>query len=252
MPRKPTISPSKITTYLACPVKYRYTYIDSRARWLLKAKAYYSFGTTLHKVLERFHDSGETGVSTTSEVLAAYEENWIEAGFHSAEEMAEAYGEGRAILERHVAESLEKPADAKTLFVERQLRRDYGDFILNGRLDRVDEYDDGTLEVVDYKSGRETVQIEDVSSDIAMSCYQLLLRSKYPGRPVRARIVALRSGQSAAYSLSDDEAEAFEKDVVLLAQMILTEDFYERKAVPKHICGNCDFLPACRQDPDYL
>jgi len=249
--RKPSISPSKITTYLACPVKYRYTYIDDRARWLLRAKSYYSFGTTLHRVLQRFHDSGDEGVTTTEEVLAAYEENWIDAGFSSAEEMAEAFGEGKQILERHVAATLARPSEAKTLFVERQLRHDFGDFVLIGRLDRVDQYDDGTLEVVDYKSGRDDVTEENVAADIAMCCYQLLLRKKYPLLPVRARILALRSSQSATHAMSDLEFEEFERDIALLARMILSENFYERKAVRKPICGHCDFLPACRQDPDF-
>jgi RecB family exonuclease len=232
-------------------VKYRYTYVDDRARWLLRAKSYYSFGTTLHRVLQRFHDSGDMGVTTTAEVLAAYEESWIDAGFSSAEEMAEAYGEGKEILERHVAATLERPQEAKTLFVERQLRYDFGDFVLIGRLDRVDEYEDGTLEVVDYKSGRATVAAEDISSDIAMSCYQLLLRKKYPDRPVRARILALRSADTAYYGMSDAEMEDFERDIALLARMILTENFYERKPVRKPLCEHCDFLPACQQDPDF-
>ena len=32
-------------------------YVDDRGKWYLKAKSYYSFGTTLHRVLERFHDA---------------------------------------------------------------------------------------------------------------------------------------------------------------------------------------------------
>jgi len=251
VPRKPSISPSKITTYLACPVKYRYTYIDTRARWLLRAKSYYSFGTTLHRVLQRFHDSGDTGVTTTAEVLAAYDESWIDAGFSSAEEMAEAYGEGKQILERHVAATLERPEAAKTLFVERQLRHDFGDFVLIGRLDRVDEYEDGTLEVVDYKSGRESVSEEDIAADIAMNCYQLLLRKKYPDHPVRARIFALRSASSAVHAMTEAEMEEFERDIALLARMILTENFDERRPVRLPLCAHCDFLPACEQDPDF-
>ncbi len=251
MPRKPSISPSKITTYLACPVKYRFTYLDDRAKWLLRAKSYYSFGSTLHRVLQRFHDSGDSGVTTTSEVLAAYDESWIDAGFSSAEEMAEAYGEGKEILERYVAEAQEKPVEAKTLFVERQLRHDFGDFVLIGRIDRVDEYEDGTLEVVDYKSGRTAVTEEDVAADIAMCCYQLLLSKKYPGRPTRARILALRTGTTAAHSLAGEELETFERDITTLARMILTEDFDQRKAVRKPMCDYCDFLTLCKQDPDF-
>ncbi|HCE00424.1 MAG TPA: hypothetical protein DER07_05235, partial [Armatimonadetes bacterium] len=83
MARKPTLSPTKISTYLACPSKYRWTYVDERGRWYIRSKSYFSFGTTLHKVLQRFHDSRDAGVQTVGQALAAYEESWIEAGFES-------------------------------------------------------------------------------------------------------------------------------------------------------------------------
>lgn len=251
MPRKPTLSPSKITTYLACPVKYIWTYVDERGRWYMRSKSYYSFGTSLHRVLERFHDSGDTGVSTTEEVMAAYEESWIEAGYSSSEEMAEAFGEGREILERHVRATLERPPEAKTLFVEKQLRKDMGDFVLLGRLDRVDEYPDGTLEVVDYKSGRTRVTEEEVASDIAMSAYQILLRDKYPDRPVRARIVALRTGESESAALSDAEAQAFETDLIRLAGEILTTDLDQVSPKFKPLCARCDFRPLCARHENF-
>ena len=251
MPRKPTLSPSKITTYLACPIKFRWTYVDERGKWYLRSKSYYSFGSTLHRVLERFHDSGDVGVNTTEEVLAAYEESWIDAGYSSAEEMAEAFGEGREILERHVQLTLEKPKEAKTIFVERQFRKDLGDFSLIGRVDRVDEYEDGTLEIVDYKSGREKVEEEEVASDIAMCCYQILLRHKFPGVPVRARIVALRTGSTASAAMTDEEAERFEQDILVLGREILNEDYAELTPVFKPLCPRCDFVPLCRKHPEF-
>lgn len=251
VPRKPTLSPSKITTYLACPVKYRWTYMDDRGKWYLRAKSYYSFGSTLHRVLERFYDTSDSGVTTTEEVLAAYEESWIDAGYSSAEEKAEAFGEGKLILERHIEEQRKSVSDAKTLFVEKQLRTDLGEFVLLGRLDRVDQYPDGTYEVVDYKSGREGVTDEQVHDDIAMSCYQLLLRRKYPDHAVRATIIALRSGTSASAGLSDPELDAFEKDIRELGNRILNEDYPELTPHPKPLCTRCDFLPLCRKHPEF-
>ncbi len=251
MPRKPTLSPTKITTYLACPTKYRWTYVDDRGKWYLRSKSYYSFGLTLHRVLERFHDQGDTGVSTTDEALAAYEESWIDAGFSSPEEMAEAYGEGKEILERHVEVVLKKPSRAKTLFVERQFRTDMGEFALIGRVDRVDEHEDGTIEIVDYKSGRQTVTTEDVASDIAMACYQLLLRNQFPDRPIRATIVALRSGEEASFAMEEADLAQFETDLRSLGAEILHEDYAEIIPVYKPLCPRCDFLPLCRRHPEF-
>ncbi len=249
--RKPTLSPSKITTYLACPVKYRWTYVDDRGKWYLRSKSYYSFGTTLHRVLERFHNEGDSGVSTQAEVLAAYEESWIDAGFSSAEEMAEAFGEGKQILTRHVQMQMDRPKLAKTLFLERQFRWDMGEFALIGRVDRVDEYEDGTLEIVDYKSGRESVSQEEVASDIAMGCYQLLLKRKFPDRQVKATILALRSGESCSSSMTDAELNDFERDIHTLGMEILNEDYPDLIPVYKPLCGRCDFIPLCRKHHEY-
>jgi putative RecB family exonuclease len=249
--RKPTISPSKLSTYLACPVKYRWTYIDGRGKWYLRSKSYYSFGTTLHRVLEQFHKTEETGVETTAEMLAAYEDNWIDAGFSSAEEMAEAYHEGKEMLERHVEEHKKRETTARVLFVEKQLKLDMEIFDLTGRIDRVDEHEDGTLEIVDYKTGRDTVEPEDVATDIAMSCYQLLLSRAYPDRPVIATIYALKSGMHASSSMSAADLEQFEADVRLLGGEILTQEYYDLTPRLKRLCHGCDFVPLCRRHPEY-
>ena len=249
--RKPTLSPSKITTYLACPVKYRWTYVDSRGKWYLRAKSYFSFGMTLHNVLERFYNSNDDGVTTQFEAMAAYDESWIDAGFSSAEEMAEAYGEGKVILEKHFEEQQKRPLTAKTLFVERQLRCDFQNFTLIGRLDRVDEHEDGTLEIIDYKSGRETVDQEEVDLDLALGCYQLLIREKYPDRPISATIIALRTGDSATTSMSDSKMEEFRRDIQTIGNTIHFEEFHELFPHYKRICPNCDFRPLCRKYEDF-
>ena len=251
MARKPTLSPTKITTYLACPVKYKWTYVDARGRWYLRSKSYYSFGTSLHRALERFHDSGDVGVSTTEEAVAALEESWVDAGYRSADEAAEALGEGREIVARYVEEQIRSERKAKTLFTERQMRYDLGEFALIGRLDRLDEHEDGTLEVVDYKSGRSEVDPEEVRTDIAMTCYGLLVRRKYPGRPVSGSIVAIRTGATGTATWSEAELESFESDLRSLGAEILNEDYAELRPTFKSLCLHCDFLPLCRKDPEF-
>jgi RecB family exonuclease len=248
---KPTLSPSKITTYLACPVKYNLTYKDPRGRWYLRSKSYYSFGTTLHGVLQRFHDSGDMGVTTTHEAVAALEESWIDAGYTSQEEMMQAMDEGKAIVTEYLEALAREPVTSKTLFVEKSMRLDLGDFVLIGRLDRVDEHEDGTLEVVDYKSGRQTVLPEEVKNDLAMACYQLMLREAYPGRPVQASILALRTNTRATAALTDAEAAEFRSDIVALGNEILNRDFASLVPRVKVVCEGCDFVELCRKHPEY-
>jgi RecB family exonuclease len=154
-------------------------------------------------------------------------------------------------LERHVEQAMTVRREAKTVFVERQLRADFGEFALIGRIDRLDEYPDGTLEVVDYKSGRQEVEAIEVESDIAMSVYQLLVRRNYPDRPVRATIIALRSGTEASAMLSDEAIAALEADLRELGQQILNRNYEELVPVRKALCERCDFLPLCRKHAEF-
>jgi len=250
--RKPTLSPSRITTFLACPSKYLWTYVDPRGKWYLRAKSYYSFGTTLHKVLERFHDEGDQGVTTVGDALRIYEESWIDAGFASAEEMQEAYGEGKEIVQSVVNDAIAKREEGvKTLAVEKLLKADLGPFELIGRVDRLDERADGTIEIIDYKSGRSSVTESQVRDDLAMACYQLLAKRLFPDREVMATIHALRVNEKASASLSPHDLEVFEADVKQIGQTILSASVDDYSPRPKPLCEGCDFVALCKKDPRF-
>ena len=247
----PHLARTKITTYLACPDKYKWTYVDPRGKWYLKSKSYFSFGSSLHKVLQRFHDSGDNGVQTTDQAVAALEESWIEAGYSSQEEMMESMAEGKAIIEEYTETFLSEPVTSNTIYVEKLLRTDLGDFTLLGRVDRVDEHEDGTLEVIDYKSGRNAVDDEQVKYDLAMGIYQVLLSKLHAGNKVKATIIALRSNSRGTSSMSQEELAAFEEDLKQIGKEILDRDYENMVPVAKDLCESCDFLPLCRQHPDF-
>ncbi|MBS1717841.1 MAG: PD-(D/E)XK nuclease family protein [Armatimonadetes bacterium] len=248
---KPTISPSKMSTYLACPVRYRWTYVDGRGRLYLRAKRHFSFGTTLHRVLEKFYSEDQTGAPVRETLMAAFDESWVDAGFSTPEEMSEAYGEGREILERMSEEIEQKPRPGKPLYIEKRLKFEYPDFTLIGQLDRVDEHPDGSLEIIDYKSGRSSISSEEVGDDLAMGVYQLLLSKLHPDRPIRATIIALRTGEEATASLSAEQLAELEADIQLLGGEIVTQEFFELEPRPKALCASCDFLRLCQKHPDF-
>jgi len=251
MSHKPTLSPSKIATYLACPVKYYWTYVDPKGRWYLQSKSYYSFGTSLHRVLQRFHDEGDRGVDTVHQALATLEESWIEAGYDSQEEMQQALGDGKALVSGYIERFQATRSTAKVLYVEKRFRLEFDNWILIGQVDRVDEHEDGSLEIIDYKSGREEVTQEDVASDLAMCCYQLLVKDQHPDREVRSTIIALRSGEHASATLSPEAAVEFRGDLEIIASEISCKEFSEMAPFRKRLCTGCDFLSLCKVHPDF-
>lgn len=232
-------------------MKYNFTYLDPRGKWYLKSKHYYSFGTSLHTVLQRFHDASDSGVTTVHEAVAALEESWISAGYDSQEEMMQAMDEGKEIVQNYIEAIQREPVTSKTIYVEKNLRLDLGEFVLIGRVDRVDEHEDGSLEIIDYKSGRGSVSTEEVATDLAMGVYQVLLRALHPDRKVRATIVAVRTNVRASAELGAGELESFVVDLKSLGGEMLHRDYQGLLPTPKKICHDCDFLPLCRKSPDF-
>ncbi len=165
--------------------------------------------------------------------------------------MMQALSEGKRIVENYIDNYVSAPVTSKTMFVEKLLKFDVGEFVLIGRIDRLDEREDGSLDIVDYKSGRSSVSSEDIATDLAMGCYQLLIRHHYPGKKVYSTINALRTGAKASYSLSDSEAEELQRDIITIGNEILNRDYENLLATPKSICEHCDFLELCRKQPDF-
>jgi len=84
-----------------------------------------------------------------------------------------------------------------------------------------------------------------------MGCYQLLLAREFPDRNITATIYALRSGASATTAMSPLELDQFEKDVKLLGDEILTQEYYDLTPRLKRLCHDCDFLALCKRQEDF-
>lgn len=217
----------------------------------MRAKSYFSFGTNLHRALQRFHDSEDKGVQTVHQAISSLEESWIEAGYSNHDSMMQDLAEGKAMVEAHIERWKREPVTARTIAVEKLYSIDLGAFRLVGRIDRLDEREDGSLEIIDYKSGRQTVTPQEVADDLAMGVYQLILKEHHPDRNIFASIVALRSGEKATASLTNEQLEEFRFALIEIGQKILNRVWESEEPISKELCQSCDFKSLCRTvDPD--
>jgi RecB family exonuclease len=254
MARKFVLSPTKIRTYRECPAKYRLEYIDRLGRFYHRARAGFSFGHSLHRVLETFHAEGGAQAVTADDLKQALGSAWVGSGYESAAQ-EQAYREeaGRILEAYHAADTAVRQeaerqavAPPTPLFTEKTLRMDLTpEIAISGRVDRVDEHADTSLEIVDYKSGRETVVEQDVAESLALGIYQALLKHTVPDRRVRATLVALRTGARASHEQTDDERAWLLADCTETGETLRTRDWETVLPVVNEHCPYCDFLPYC-------
>ncbi len=255
MARKFVISPTKLRTYLLCPAKYRLEYIDKLGRFYHRARAGYAFGHSLHRALDAFHNAGGTETVTAEDLTASLETVWVAKGYTDTEQETAFREEGVRILQEYHAASVaarsaaaepEAPPPPTTLWTEKTLRMDLSpEIALSGRIDRVDEHADGSLEIVDYKSGRDTVNNEEVKDSLALSIYQILVKQKMPDRRVFATLVALRTGARASAELDETERAEIAAACHDTGEEIRNRDWESVLPVVNDHCPYCDFLPHC-------
>jgi len=245
--RKPELSPTRIRSFLTCPMLYRLEYIDKVGRFYHRAQAGWALGSTLHQTLQAFHEEGGADNVSRAELIEKMDAGWISSGYGTVENETRHRNAAAVILHGYHSSAAERAETTRTFLTEKMLKYDMGAFVLTGRIDRIDEHlADGALEIVDYKTW-DSVHEDDVKEAMAMSVYQLLVKRLHPDRRVFATIHALAGGVTASASFTDEEMAAFEDDLRGVGLMILETDW--EAVFPKPIadtCPGCDFLKICR------
>ncbi len=244
--RKLILSPTKIKTFFECKTLYRFIYVDRIGRFYKKPKPYFSLGASLHAAIQDFHDKGGAETQTSEDLEKHLEQAWISAGYSTPDEEKRHWEAAEKSLKNYFKSAAARKS--RTIFTERTMSCDMGDFKLKGRIDRIDEWPTGELEIIDYKSGRFYVTAEQIFNDLAMGIYQIITRSRFPDRRVLSTIHCLRTGQEATVDFSDEQiiqTVDIAKDAALA--IMSTSWTGEPRPEWRDGCEYCDFSDVCRR-----
>jgi RecB family exonuclease len=247
--QKLRLSPTRIATFLACRVMYRFDYIDKIGRFYHKSSVGASFGATLHQALQEFHASGGASAEDAQALGERAISVWRSAGYQDTEQEESHQALAIELLEKYHETARERVDRTRLFLAEKMIKHDMGDFVLTGRVDRIDEHlEDGVLEIIDYKSGRDFVSEEDVREALAMCIYQLIAKRNWPDRRIFGTIHALRGAVAASAELNDEELAEWEDALKDIGRQIIETDYESLRPVfLPDTCPTCDFYPRCTQ-----
>ncbi len=265
----PTLSYSSYRTYLECPLRWKYLYVERRPE---TPRGYFTFGRVVHSVLEevvrplvvpapRRRDGGESQttlhdwsageaaegppepgrpVMASEQLLALYDQLWSDEGYTSKDEAERYRSLGRELLLRYRDRlEIEPPSPVA---VEEHLEARWDGLSVHGYVDRIDRTPGGGLEVLDYKTSRELSAGDAFSSD-QLSLYQVLVERSYRAPVERLTLLHLRSltplrtpprGPHVLEPLHQRMGEVADG---------IREEAYEPTPGPH--CARCDFRPIC-------
>ena len=232
------LSHTAISTYLECSLKYKFNYIDKLPKI---PRPYFSFGKSVHQALEYLYRVKIPPPPTLEEVLQYYRENWISEGYASGEEETRYFQEGKRILtefyQRHIDDNFRPP-----LFAEYLFNLELSGIKLTGYIDRIDKLSDGSLAIIDYKTGS-AFDLKRVENDPQLTLYQMAVTANI-GLPV---------SQLSLYhlpSLTDFRVGPRHPDQIANLQATIRQVYQgiqqERFAPsPGNHCQWCDFQKVC-------
>lgn len=169
-----------ITTFLNCPLEYKYRYY---LRLPMPGNHHLSFGSTIHSVLQKYMEeylrrlnapqqdlfTKETVVELPPEqlLLDLYEKEWLDDWYQNKEQKEQYRARGKEILKKFFEHTKSQKPNLKPKFIEQAFSMNLGDkqeYTFSGKIDRADQGKQG-LQIIDYKTS-EKVPSKTSSSDL--------------------------------------------------------------------------------------
>ncbi len=267
--------PTSLENFRNCPRKYLYERTPEIRAKYRKPSVPAFVGMCIHDALEEFFDPVTTPVPRrTHETLVQYLRNaWAGSHLHGRraaqrrEERRILFGSDRATEKavgekaKHLLWRFVQTQDVTVVpFTTEQFHEipfAEGRHVLAGKVDRVDRLPDGTLKVLDYKTGKSKPLEPLRREDIQLATYALIVARKFRTPVSRCAMLFLAEDQEVGWTPDEDWLREKEAEIAGLLDAIEREDRLpdgpERFApTPNPLCGWCDYRELCPPGQEYL
>jgi DNA helicase-2/ATP-dependent DNA helicase PcrA len=256
---------SQFRAYETCPLQYKFAFI---LKIPVRGKHTFSYGQSLHntlykffqRVLEKNKISQEHLIKTPKregsdvkigvsldELLEIYEACWIDDWYLDRKHLEEYKALGRKSLKQFYEEIIKEPPRPK--YLELDFNFKLKDYTIKGKMDRVDILEDGSLEIVDYKTGglpdyneKEKKYILSAEDKEQLLIYQLAAQSIFREKVSRLTYYYLDGALKVSFLGKPEELQTVEEKIIKIIEEIKKSSFPPK---PSLMCEHCDFRGIC-------
>jgi len=249
--RSATLSPSRASDFMQCPLLYRFRVIDRLPSPPSPAAAR---GTLVHSVLERLFDlpAAERTPDAAAALVGPQWQQLVEtepelaAMLETDENRTEDSWFAEAVQLINTWFVLEDPTRLEPAERELYVEAEFDGLTLRGYVDRLDVAPNGALRVVDYKTGRSPSEHFEAKALFQMKFYALVLWRLRGVLPQMLQLVYLGNSELMRYSPDEADLLATERKVKALWTAIeraaTTGDWRPRTS---RLCDWCDYKHLC-------
>jgi superfamily I DNA/RNA helicase/RecB family exonuclease len=235
------VSPSRIDSFLRCELRTLLQDIGARDGEQISA----SLGTLVHEVAATAPPDADV-----AELERLLDEQWDALDFGAQWFAENERRRASRILARLVDWLRTSRADYTLVGIERSFSAEVGDAVLTGRVDRLERDAAGRLVIVDLKTGKSRVKVDELPLHPQLGAYQLAVDAGAFGAGEEsggALLVQLAASGKDPEQLQAPLAEAEDpqwitRDVDYVAARMRGSEFTARV---NSYCGNCDLQKCC-------
>lgn len=243
------LSATRINSFLSCKQKYWFNYMEKLPKL---SNPSFKLGLAVHESLELAGQIWQQKEKFSKADIAKIMEKYDEISVREGIEDHEVHKEGKDLVRKRLKHFI---AGRKVLDLEikfgfwgpdggMNVTSDLG-VPLIGAIDKVEEYDDDTVLIVDYKTSKTAPTGAQMRSDIQLSLYDLVARKLYPQyKRVVLSLDLLKSDLLYTYR-TDEEREEFERYLKVVYDSMLALKAEDVKASLNMFCPWCDYKDYC-------
>jgi DNA helicase-2/ATP-dependent DNA helicase PcrA len=250
------LSYSQIDTFRTCPMHYKLRYIFKVPT---APSASLSFGSSIHATLKEFYERVKSGEKPTEKLITGLlEDYWIKEGYTDKKHEQKFFEKGKTYLEGFLKVGFDSkitpvvleypftvPISLKSGEKVRPLK-------VGGKIDRVDQYPDGSIEIIDYKTSATIPTQKEVDKNLQLSFYALAA-SNIPFAPfgkklneIRLSLYFLDQQQKITTTRTPEEMEKAQAEIFEVREEIEKSDF---KCSGHMFClQGCEYSLFCKAD----
>ncbi len=235
------LSYSAISTYLNCPLKYKFRYIDKLP---VEASSALQFGNALHKTLHRLYSKNEP----LDKLLVSLKSHWREEPLGSEKDTNYSLDVAERILSNYYNKNFSPDYQeaGNAIALEEWFEIDFDGHTLCGRIDRIDTLPDGGHEIIDYKTNKRMPRQSDIDKDLQLSIYYWAAHEAIEDvDPRKLTLHFLRQNIPIFTKRNEDSIKAVKKTVIKIIDDIQRDKKGTFEPTKNPLCGWCDYQNEC-------
>lgn len=247
------LSYSQIETFRTCPLHYKLRYIYKLPT---PPSASQSFGTSIHESIKNFYERVKLREKPTEKLMfKILDESWVKEGFTSKNHERKFFEKGKFYLAGFLKEGYD-PEIRPELMEQRftlplPFKQGEKPLKIGGVMDRVDVAPDGSLEIIDYKTGATIPAQNEVDKNLQLTFYALASASireepfnKQPS-DIDLSLYFLDTQEKLTTKRDKEQLERAIEEIYKVRREIEESDF---KCSGSILCENCEYKLFCRSD----